>query len=136
MSRCLIALAALLLLSACSVTPRDEHTPVEDEAVASDRSRDYLVGGWTIDVTFLGESRYRLNLRQRALTTGGDGEARRLFQDHAMQVAREQGFGDFSVLRYEEGVDSGLFFGRRFARGEVRLVRTDSWGLSAAPRSF
>lgn len=131
MLRCLIVLAIALLLTACSLPPREKRVHADDEVSTVDRSQDFLIDGWAIDVTLLSENRYRLTLRQRAVTTGGDGEARRLFRDHAEHVAREEGFGDFSVLRYEEGVDSGLFFGRRFARGEIRLVRADSWGLPA-----
>ena len=58
------------------------------------------------------------------LVTGGEGEARQVFLRNARQVVEAGGFAGFDVLRYEEGIESTRPFARRFASGEIRLVRS------------
>jgi len=65
-----------------------------------------------------------MDLRMKALATGGDGEARRVFLRNAREVVEAGGFAGFDVLRYEEGIESTRPFARRFASGEIRLVRS------------
>ena len=43
---------------------------------------------------------------------------------NARQVVEAGGFAGFDVLRYEEGIESTRPFARRFASGEIRLVRS------------
>ena len=77
---------------------------------------DPLAPTWKIDVSRAGEDRLRMDLRMKSLVTGGEGEAR--------QVVEAGGFAGFDVLRYEEGIESTRPFARRFASGEIRLVRS------------
>lgn len=85
---------------------------------------DPLAPTWKIDVSRVGEDQLRMDLRMKALATGGDGEARRVFLRNAREVVEAGGFAGFDVLRYEEGIESTRPFARRFASGEIRLVRS------------
>ena len=83
-----------------------------------------LAPTWKIDVSRAGEDRLRMDLRMKSLVTGGEGEARQVFLRNARQVGEAGGFAGFDVLRYEEGIESTRPFARRFASGEIRLVRS------------
>lgn len=85
---------------------------------------DPLAPTWRIDVTDIGGDRLRMDLRMKALATGGEGEARQVFLRNARQVVERGGFAGFDVLRFEEGIESTRPFARRFASGEIRLVRS------------
>ena len=85
---------------------------------------DPLAPTWRIDVSRAGEDRLRMDLRMKALATGGEGEARQVLLRNARQVAEAGGFAGFDLIRYEEGIESTRPFARRFARGEIRLVRS------------
>ncbi|AUN95545.1 hypothetical protein [Pseudazoarcus pumilus] len=134
--RALLCLA-IFLLAACAPTSQQRHAqggsdmfavPAAETASAEEGSRDVLVPGWRVGVTQIDETRYRLELRMRTLITGGAGEARQAFLHGARQLVEDGGHAGFDVLRYEEGIDSGLFFGRRSARGEIRVVRSQMLG--------
>lgn len=133
-----IACLAAVLLAACAPLPAERSAapadmfgvPQSGQADATQApARDLLVPGWHVEVTRIDEDRYRLHLRMRALITGGDGEARRVFLDSARRIVEADGHAGFDVLHYEEGIDSGLLFGRRNARGEIRVERSGLIGL-------
>ncbi len=85
---------------------------------------DPLAPTWSIEVSRSGEDRVRMDLHMRRLATGGDGEARRVFLRNARELAQAGGFAGFDELSWEEGIESTRPFARRFARGEIRLVRS------------
>lgn len=85
---------------------------------------DPLAPTWRIEVSRSGEDRLRMDLRMKALVTGGEGEARQVFLRNAREVMEAGGFASFDVIHYEEGIESTRPFARRFARGEIRLVRS------------
>lgn len=91
--------------------------------------RDILVPGWIVEATQVAEDRFRLDLRMRTLITGGDGEAREVFMRGARDVVDTGGYVGFDIVRFEERIDSGFLFGRRSASGEIRVVRSRTWGL-------
>lgn len=97
---------------------------------------EYLAGGliayaihdpfaptWNIRATRLDETRVRFELRMKSLVSGGDGEARQVFERNARQLAESGGFAGYDVIRYEEGIESTRPFARRAASAEIRLVR-------------
>lgn len=88
---------------------------------------DPLAPTWRITATRLDEQRVRLDLRMKRLATGGEGEARRIFRRNAEQLVAEGGFVSYDVLRYEEGIESTRPFAQRFASGEIRLARSETW---------
>src|SRR5690606_8315852 len=112
-------------------------TSDESSARASDgdnmplwaRAGDLRIPGWEVKVTRLDERRFRLDLRMRTLINGGDGEARTAFLRSAREIVDSGGYAAYDVLRYEESIDAGLFFARRGARGEIRVVESHTWGL-------
>jgi hypothetical protein len=85
---------------------------------------DPLAPTWSIEVSRSGEDRVRMDLHMRRLATGGDGEARRVFLRNARELAQAGGFAGFDELSWEEGIESTRPFARRFASGEIRLVRS------------
>lgn len=85
---------------------------------------DPLAPTWRIDVTDIGGDRLRMDLRMKALASGGEGEARRVFLRNAREVVERGGFAGFDVLRFEEGIDSTRPFARRYASGEIRVLRS------------
>jgi hypothetical protein len=88
---------------------------------------DPLAPTWEIRVLRLDEDRMRLELRMKALATGGEGEARHVFSRQARELAEAGGFAGFDVIRFEEGIESTRPFARRFATGEIRLARSRTW---------
>lgn len=85
---------------------------------------DPLAPTWSIEVRRTAEDRLRMDLRMKALATGGEGEARQVFLRNARELVEAGGFAGFDVIRYEEGVESTRPFARRIASGEIRLVRS------------
>jgi|SRR5690554_3223368 len=136
---------AALLLTACALhqekrgeagtetftPPAEERTP----AVAGTHTPvwaypgDLRLPGWDVKVTQLDARRFRLDLRMRTLINGGDGEARTAFLRSAREIVESGGFAGYDVLRYEESIDAGLFFARRGAHGEIRVVESQAWGM-------
>lgn len=72
----------------------------------------------------LSEDTYSIALRsKRFRSTGGDGEAGRVFRRNAEQIVREGGFGGFDVLAYSEGIESEVIGAYRYAEGTIRISR-------------
>ncbi|MCK6396109.1 hypothetical protein [Zoogloea sp.] len=94
---------------------------------------DPLAPNWTVQEARLGEERYRLVLRMKALHSGGDGEARQVFARRAAQLASQPGFAGYDVTAWEEGIDSNRPFSQRVALGEIRLRRLPAPLASTAP---
>lgn len=76
---------------------------------------------WEVKAERMDATRVTISLRKKRFSTGGDGEARALFQRKAREIADGNGFEGFSVLSFEEGVDSETTVARRVSRGVVRL---------------
>lgn len=136
---------AVLLLSACAShdAPRAHGgsetfaTAAEQPARASAgdsvplwaRGGDLRIPGWEVKVTQIDAQRFHLDLRMRTLINGGDGEARTAFLRSAREIVDSGGYAGYDVLRYEERIDAGLFFARRGAHGEIRVVESHTWGM-------
>lgn len=88
---------------------------------------DPLAPTWQVRATRLDEMRTRLDLEMKSLATGGEGEARQVFQRNARRLAESGGFAGYDVVAYEEGVESTRPFARRVASGEVRFIRSRTW---------
>ncbi len=83
---------------------------------------DPLAPNWEIAAKPTGEGVVRLTLTMRSLTTGGNGEAWRIFQRAAKKVAEQNGARTYQLLAFEEGVHSTRPFAHRYAVGEIRLL--------------
>lgn len=125
-----------LLLPTAAVVALDNgylKIPAVAAAVAVYALVDPLAPNWTIQEARVGEERYRLVLRMKALHAGGDGEARQVFARRALQLASQPGFAGYDVTAWEEGIDSNRPFSQRVALGEIRLRRLPSPVASAQP---
>lgn len=94
---------------------------------------DPFAPNWTIEEARRGEDRYVLALRLKAIHSGGDGEARQVFNRRATQLAGQPGFSAYEVMSWQEGLESTRPFAQRVAYGELRLVRADAQA-TGAPR--
>jgi hypothetical protein len=85
---------------------------------------DPLSPNWEGELRRLSEDTYSIALRsKRFRSTGGDGEAGRVFRRNAEQIVREGGFGGFDVLAYSEGIESEVIGAYRYAEGTIRISR-------------
>lgn len=84
---------------------------------------DPLAPNWQLEQAPLGSDRYRIYLRKKRFTTGGDGEAAQVFARRAGEVVRERGFAGYTVVEYTEGIESTLPLAQRVAQGVIQLNR-------------
>jgi len=84
---------------------------------------DPLAPNWHIEQTRLGENRFRIAMRKKRFTTGGDGEAMPAFNRRAEQLALELGSRNYRIVEFTEGVDSEVLVARRVAQGVVEIIR-------------
>jgi hypothetical protein len=82
---------------------------------------DPLAPNWEVTQTKLADNRWRINMRKKDFTTGGDGEAVELLRRHAEELAETQGYRRYQVMAWTEGVQSDVPFAHRWGRGEVEL---------------
>lgn len=82
---------------------------------------DPLAPTWDIQHSKLSEDRYRISLRQKKFASGGDGEAQYIFRRHALSLTEEHGFSSYTVMSYEESVESGPLIGQRVSYGVIQL---------------
>ena len=80
-----------------------------------------LTSGWRIAQTRIGENRFRIELRRKRFTTGGDGEATQVFYRRAEQIVRENGYAGYTVLEFGEGIDSMFPISQRVAQGIIQV---------------
>ncbi|MBV6477111.1 MAG: hypothetical protein KJZ92_12215 [Rhodocyclaceae bacterium] len=85
---------------------------------------DPLAPNWEGEMTRLSEDTFSIAMRsKRFRSTGGDGEAGRVFRRNAEQIVREGGFGGYSIQAYSEGIESELIGAYRYAEGTIRISR-------------
>ena len=65
-----------------------------------------------------------MQLRQRSINSGGDGEARQVVARRANLLMRDGGYSGYRLLRLEESVESTRPFAQRVAEAEIRLQRS------------
>jgi hypothetical protein len=92
------------------------------EPGASYAALEPLASNWSIKEAKLAEDQYMLQLRMNRVHTGGDGEARVVFNRRAAQLARDNGYAGYQVLSYSEGIDSALPVAQRVSEGVVQLT--------------
>ena len=84
---------------------------------------DPLAPNWQIEETRLTDDRYHLSLHMKRFRTGGDGEARVIFNRRAAELAARGGCAGYAVLAYSEGMESTLPAAQRVSEGTIKLVR-------------
>jgi len=126
-----LSLAASMLLAAgCaslnSMVPT-AMVPVVDKLSAAwsiaDVVFDPLVPNWDLKEVRLADNQYQLLMRMKRYHTGGDGEARQIFQRHAAKLVRDGGYAGYQIMSYSEGIDSSTLPAAQIvAEGVVLLV--------------
>ncbi|NTV10545.1 MAG: hypothetical protein HGA47_07195 [Zoogloea sp.] len=96
--------------------------PVLAGGVAVYAVEDPFAPNWEIREARLGDDRVRIQMRLRAVHTGGEGEARQVFQRRAEELARLYG-GRFEIMAFNQGIESSRPFARNVAEGEIRLFK-------------
>lgn len=94
---------------------------------------DPLAPNWEIEESKLNQDTYRFALKMKRYHTGGAGESIQILKRRASTLQYEQGFGDFQILEYTEGIDSETIGARRVAHGVIKLVQrqeADSFRLN------
>jgi len=84
---------------------------------------DPLAPNWEIEESRLNDDTYRLSLKMKRYHTGGAGESIQILKRRASQLQYEQGFANYQILEYTEGIDSQTTGARRVAEGTIRLVQ-------------
>ena len=84
---------------------------------------DPLAPNWEIEESKLNEDTYRFSLKMKRYQTGGAGESIQIFKRRASQLQYEQGFANYQILEYTEGIDSQTIGARRMAEGTIKLVQ-------------
>lgn len=82
---------------------------------------EHLIAGWWIEEARIGENRFRIKLRRKRFTTGGDGEATQAFYRRAEQIVRENGYAGYTVIEFGEGIDSMFPVSQRVAQGIIQV---------------
>lgn len=82
---------------------------------------EQLTAGWSIEQTRIGDNRFRIELRRKRFTTGGDGEATQAFYRHAEQIVRKHGYAGYTVMEFGEGIDSMFLVSQRVAQGIIQV---------------
>jgi hypothetical protein len=82
---------------------------------------DPLAPNWEIHDTKLSETRFRIDMRKKLITTGGDGESIDLFHRQAELLTDHANASGYTILSWNEGVDSDFPIARRWARGVIEL---------------
>jgi hypothetical protein len=86
---------------------------------------DPLAPNWEIEEARLNDNTYRLSMKMKRFHTGGAGESIQVLKRRASQLQHEQGFSQYQILEYSEGIDSQTIGARRMAEGVIRLVRQE-----------
>jgi hypothetical protein len=82
---------------------------------------DPLAPNWRVTQTKLADNRWRIDMRKKNFTTGGDGEAVALLHRHAEELAQTQGYRRYQIAAWTEGVQSDVPFAHRWGLGEIEL---------------
>ncbi len=82
---------------------------------------DPLSPNWQIEEGRLSDNQFRIALRKKRFTTGGDGEAAQIFYRRAEKIVRDNGYTGYVVLEFGEGVESTVPIARRVAQGVIQI---------------
>lgn len=87
---------------------------------------DPLAPNWEIQEERLADDTFRLDLRMKRYHTGGGGEAMQVLKRRAASLKRQQGYADYQLLEFTEGIESKTLGAQRVAEGTIKLVQRQS----------
>lgn len=82
---------------------------------------EQLVPGWSIEQTRIGDKLFRIEVRRKRFTSGGDGEAAQVIYRHADQITRRYGYSGYMVMEFTEGVDTMFLVSQRVAQAVIQV---------------
>lgn len=82
---------------------------------------DPLAPNWEIKETKLDDTRYRIDMKKKRVTTGGDGESLELFHRQADKITTEMRAHGYQIVTWTEGVESEFPIAHRWSRGVIEL---------------
>ncbi len=86
---------------------------------------DPLAPNWEGELRRVSDDTFSITMRsKRFRSSGGDGEAGRVFKRNAQQIVRQGGFAGYDVMDYSEGIESEVIGAYRFAEGTIRISRS------------
>lgn len=83
-----------------------------------------LLPNWSLEDMPIGGDRYRIFLRKKTFSSGGDGEAAQLFKYRAEQITASHGYYGYQILEFTEGLDSGTLGTQKVAQGIIQIHKT------------
>ena len=86
---------------------------------------DPLAPNWEIEESRLNDDTYRFSMKMKRYHTGGSGESLQILKRRASQLQYEQGFAEYHIMEYSEGIDSHTIGARRVAEGTIKLVQRE-----------
>jgi hypothetical protein len=140
----LCALGGMLVLAGCNTTPNTPDTYGNFGFTSSMLTTPYsmvpginpvilgvttaatinaLLPSWSLEAMPIGGDKYRIFLRKKTFSSGGDGEAAQLFKYRAEQIVSTQGYNGYQVLEFTEGLDSGVLGTQRVAQGIIQCQK-------------
>lgn len=82
---------------------------------------------WSLEDLRIGEDKYRIFLRKKTFSSGGDGEANLLFKYRAEQIVAAHGYDGYEIMEYTEGLDtSGTLGTQRVAQGIIQCRKAEN----------
>lgn len=85
---------------------------------------DPLAPNWQGEMRHVAGDTYSITMRsKRYRSSGGDGEAGRVFRRNAEQIVKEGGFAGYDLLSFFEGIESETLGAVRYAEGQIRVSR-------------
>jgi hypothetical protein len=85
---------------------------------------DPLAPNWEGEMRRVSDDTFSISMRsKRFRSTGGDGEAGRVFRRNADRVVREGGFAGYAIESYSEGIESETLGAVRVSEGVIRVTR-------------
>jgi hypothetical protein len=78
---------------------------------------------WDIEEAAFPENHYHFSLKMKRFYAGGAGEARVVFNQRAKELMRRGGFDGYTIVEYNEGLESSVLGSQRVTQGVIRLTR-------------
>jgi len=83
-----------------------------------------VIRPWSVDVSRLTDTTYRLTLKRSLFADGDDGSSGLAFRQQAEKIASTQSCTSYRVLSYEERLENITVGARRIAEGVIECVKS------------
>jgi hypothetical protein len=84
---------------------------------------DPLNPNWEIEEAAFPDNHYHFSLKMKRYYAGGAGEARVAFNHRAKELMRRGGFDGYTIVEYNEGLESSVLGSQRVTQGVIQLTR-------------